>query len=246
VNQLTCLTRSRARYFFREGGTSEVREFGGIIVVGIIAIVLLFNVFGNEDSSRGISGSYTEDTYNELPSEPDRSQILDTIKNSKANSIEQLVKESFPLLDTVQSDQGMARIYMTTKLSLPEVSDALSGQIKPEEISERQEGKQALIYPEHFVIIQESDEEPGLVTIELSSDQFVRNNYRPSFFQGMLAYYILDEVLDVDDWHKKRNRACKQNGDCYGGYGMFGKYNSGGSGSLRGSSNRGGGPGTGK
>ncbi|ARI76804.1 DUF4247 domain-containing protein [Halobacillus mangrovi] len=222
-----------------------MREYGGIIVVGIIAIVLLFNVFGNDEASRGISGSYTEDTYNELPSEPERSEILENIRTSNANSIEELVKNNFPLLDTIQSDQGMSRIYMTRELSLPEVSEALSDKINPEEISERQEGKQALIYPEHFVIIQESEEEPGVITIELASDQFVRNNYHPSFFQGMLAYYILDEVLDVDDWHKKRNSRCKQTGDCYSGYGMYGNYNSG-SGSLRGSSNRGGGPGAGK
>ncbi|KHE72210.1 DUF4247 domain-containing protein [Halobacillus sp. BBL2006] len=222
-----------------------MRDFGGIIVVGIIAIVLLFNVFGNDEASRGMSGSYTEDTYNELPSEPSRSEILENIRNSNASSIEELIKNNFPLLDTVQSDQGRSRIYMTKELSLPEVSEALSDKIKPEEISERQEGKQALIYPNRFVILQESEEEPGVVTIELASEQFVRNNYHPSFFQGLLAYSILNRVLGVNDWHNKRNTRCKQTGDCYSGYGMYGNYNSG-SGSLRGSSNRGGGPGAGK
>ncbi|MBH0230147.1 DUF4247 domain-containing protein [Halobacillus yeomjeoni] len=224
-----------------------MREFGGMIVVGVIAVILLFTMFGNnDDQMRGMSGSYTEDTYNDLPDEPSRAEILKNVKDSKANSIEQLVQNNFPLLDTIRTDQGISRIYMTRELTLPEVAESLKGAIKPVEVSEQVESRQALIYPEHFVIIQESQEEPGLVTIELASDQFVKNNYSPGFFEGMLAYYILDEVLDVDDWFKKRKRSCQKTGDCYGGYGMYGSYNSGGSGSLRGSSNRGGGPGSGK
>lgn len=223
-----------------------MKDFAGIIVVGIIAFFLLFNMFGSGDDQRGMSGSYTEDTYEELPSEPSRSEILNTIENSDANSIESLVKESFPLLDTVRSDQGLSRIYMTKELTLPEVADSLSKAIKPEEISERQEEKQVLIYPDHFVIVQESEEEAGVVTIELASDEFVRNNYSPGFFNGLFAGYLLNRMLGSNDWYDRRRANCQQTGNCYGGYGMYGNYNSGGSGSIRGSSNRGGGPGTGK
>ncbi|TGB04063.1 DUF4247 domain-containing protein [Halobacillus salinus] len=230
-----------------------MKDFAGIIVVGIIAIVLLFNVFGpDKNPLRGMTGSNVEDTYNELPDEPDRSEIINTIdqfngdSNNTSSSIEELIQRAFPLLDTVQSDNGVSKIYMTRELTLPEVADQLSDQVQPQEISERQSDKQVLVYPETFVIIQESSEEPGLVTIELAGDQFVRNNYSPSFFDGLLAYYILDEVLDVDDWFKKRRNTCRQTNDCYGGYGVFGGLKSNNSGSFRGSSNRGGGPGTGK
>ena len=224
-----------------------MKDFAGIIVVGIIAVVLLFNVFGDGGSPlRGMTGSNTEDTYNELPSEPSRSEILSTIRDTDVNSIESLVQQAFPLLDTVQTEQGISKIYMTKELTLPEVADELSDNIQPEEISERQSDKQVLVYPDNFVIIQESNSEPGLVTIELASDQFVKNNYSPDFFDGLLAFYILNRVLDTDDWFDKRKNRCQQTGNCYGGYGMYGGLNSGGSGSFRGSSNRGGGPGTGK
>ncbi|CDQ18297.1 protein of unknown function [Halobacillus karajensis] len=222
-----------------------MKDYAGIIVVGIIAFFLLFNVFGGNDQ-RGMSGSATEDTYGELPSEPDRSEILNTIEMSEAKDIESLVQESFPLLDTVRSDQGISRIYMTKELTLKEVADSLSSAISPEEISERQENKQALIYPDHFVIIQESDEEAGLITIELASDEFVRNNYSPSFFQGLFLGSLLNRALGSNDWYDRRRSSCQQTGNCYGGYGMYGNYNSGGTSSMRGSTNRGGGPGTGK
>ncbi|WP_226583723.1 DUF4247 domain-containing protein [Halobacillus litoralis] len=222
-----------------------MKDYLGIIVVGIIALFLVFNVFGN-DEPRGMSGSYTEDTYGELPSEPDRSEILKTIENSDARTIEQLIQESFPLLDTIRSDQGISRIYMTRELTLPEVADSLSEAIAPEEISTRQEEKQILIYPDDFIIIQESQEEPGVVTIELASDDFVRNNYSPGFFNGFFTAVLLNRMLGSNDWYNRRRSTCQQTGSCYGGYGMYGNYNSGGTGSMRGSTNRGGGPGTGK
>ncbi|MEC3882898.1 DUF4247 domain-containing protein [Halobacillus sp. HZG1] len=222
-----------------------LKDYAGIIVVGIIAFFLLFNVFGGNDQ-RGMSGSYTEDTYGELPSEPDRSEILNGLENSGTNDIESLVQNHFPLLDTVRSEQGISRIYMTKQLTLTEVSDSLTSAIPPEEISERQENKQALIYPDHFVILQESTEEPGVITIELASDDFVRNHYSPGFFSGLFLGSILNRSLGSNDWYERRRANCQQTGNCYGGYGMYGNYNSGGTTSMRGSSNRGGGPGTGK
>ncbi|RWZ59780.1 DUF4247 domain-containing protein [Halobacillus fulvus] len=222
-----------------------MKNFTGLFVVGIIAIVLLFNVFAGGEGSRGVSGSYIEDTYNELPSEPSRSEIIDTIESSSANNIEQLVQEAFPLLDTVRTEQGISRIYITKELNLPEVANYLSAQIQPEEISSRQDRKQVLVYPDHFVILQESIDEPGLITIELANDEFVRRNYSPGFFQGMLAYSLLNRALGSSDWSSRRSAQCQQTGDCYSGYGMYGGYN-GTSGTFRGSSTRGGGPGTGK
>lgn len=222
-----------------------MKDYAGIIVVGIIAFFLLFNIFGGNDE-RGMTGSNTEDTYGELPSEPSRSEILNTIENSDAGNIESLIKESFPLLDTVRSEQGISRIYMTKELTLPEVADSLSNAINPEENSERQENKQVLVYPDHFVIIQESTEEAGVITIELAEDDFVKNNYSPGFFNGLFAGYLLNRMLGSNDWYDRRRSTCQQTGNCYGGYGMYGNYNAGGTSSMRGSTNRGGGPGTGK
>ncbi|UOQ94129.1 DUF4247 domain-containing protein [Halobacillus shinanisalinarum] len=223
-----------------------MRNYVGVIIVVIIAVVIGFNMFGNNGGSRGMTGTYTEDTYGELPSEPSRSEIINNINNSDASSIEELIKQGFPLLDTVRTDRGISKIYMTQELTLPKVAELLETNRAPEEVSQRNDGKQVLVYPDDFVILQESDAEPGLVLIELSSDEFVRNNYSPSFFQGLLAYSLLNRMLDSNDWSRRRASTCQSTGNCYGGYGMYGGFNSGSSGSFRGSSNRGGGPGAGK
>ncbi|WP_101844649.1 DUF4247 domain-containing protein [Halobacillus sp. Marseille-P3879] len=224
-----------------------MKDYAGLFIVVIIAIVIAYNSFGSfGDGTRGMSGSNAEDTYEELPSEPPRSEILDSIEQSEAGSVRQLLSDSFPLLDTVETDEGNSEIFMTQELTLPEVAEELERKIEPEEVSDREEGKQVLIYPDEFVILQESEEEPGLILIELSSDEFVRNNYSPNFFQGLLAYSLLNRMLGSNDWAERRQSRCQSGGDCYGGYSMYGGSNSDSSGSFRGSSNRGGGPGTGK
>ncbi|MCA0969818.1 DUF4247 domain-containing protein [Halobacillus litoralis] len=255
----------------------NIKDLAGLAIAVIVGIILLFNVFGEDDDPlRGMTGSYTQDTYNELPDEPSRNEIIDNIDNYSSNgtssendnesqtqddsddaqtdsssskSIEELIQVAFPLLDTVNRNNGTSKIYMTRELTLPEVVQQLSDEIQPEEISQRQDDRQVLVYPEHFVIVQESNEEPGLVTIELANDRFVRENYSPSFFNGMLTAIVLNRVLDADDWFDRRRSSCRQSNDCYGGYGMYGSFgsnSSGNSGSFRGSSTRGGGPGTGK
>ncbi|MFC7320322.1 DUF4247 domain-containing protein [Halobacillus campisalis] len=223
-----------------------MKDYVGLFIVIIIAIVVAYNSFGNfGNGSRGMSGSNAQDTYQELPDEPSRSEVLAAIDDSEATSIRSVIRDSFPLLDTVETDEGDSEIYMTQELTLPETAEQLENKINPEDISDREEGKQVLFYPNEFVILQESDEEPGLVLIEVASDEFVRNNYSPSFFQGLVAYSLLNSMLGSNNWASQRESSCRASGDCYGGYGMYGGSNSG-SGSFRGSTNRGGGPGSGK
>ncbi|MCP3030570.1 DUF4247 domain-containing protein [Halobacillus sp. A1] len=223
-----------------------MKDYVGLFIVIIIAIVVAYNSFGNfGNGSRGMSGSNAQDTYEELPDEPSRSEVLAAIEDSEATSIRSVIRDSFPLLDTVETNDGDSEIYMTQELTLPETAEQLEKKIDPEDISDREEGKQVLFYPNEFVILQESDEEPGLVFIEVASDEFVRNNYSPSFFQGLVAYSLLNSMLGSNNWASQRESRCQASGDCYGGYGMYGGSNSG-SGSFRGSNNRGGGPGSGK
>ncbi|MFC7061534.1 DUF4247 domain-containing protein [Halobacillus seohaensis] len=221
-----------------------LKDYAGVFIVIIIAVVISFNSFGNfGGGSKGMSGSNAQDTYGELPDEPPRSEVLSAIDESEATSIRKLLSDGFPLLDTVDADQGSAEIFMTQELTLPEVAEQLENKIKPEEISDSEDGKQVLIYQDEFVILQESDEEPGLILIELSNKEFVEKNYSPSFFQGLLAYSLLNRMLGSNNWATQRQSRCESTGGCYGGYAMYGGSNSN---SMRGSSNRGGGPGTGK
>ena len=163
--------------------------------------------------------------------------------------IQEIVEDRYQLEDVIESsvDSGdVSKVYTADK-DLVSVASYLQDQIKPNEVSEVKEGKQILVYDDYIVTLSEGEDSNTLV--EVATVGFVRDNYQPSFFDGLLAYYILDEILDVDDWGKKQKNRCKSSsGNCYGGYSATGGAYKGPTNtpSFRGSSSRGGGPGTGK
>ncbi|WP_347549305.1 DUF4247 domain-containing protein [Pseudalkalibacillus hwajinpoensis] len=164
--------------------------------------------------------------------------------------IQEIVEDRYQLEDVVESsvDEGdFSRVYQAGE-DIPAVASYLKEQIKPNEVSEVKDGKQILVYDDYIVTLLKGEDESSTL-VEVATVGFVRDNYQPDFFDGLLAYYILDEILDVDDWGKKQKERCKSNsGNCYGGYRATGGTYKGPSTipSFRGSSSRGGGPGTGK
>lgn len=168
--------------------------------------------------------------------------------------IVEFINNEYILHDTVSSvtdSSNFSEIYVAENQSIEQVATNLISHEQPVEISENKEGKQVLIYNDLFVIITEDLENPSNTFVEVANKEFVRNNYSPDFFDGLFLLWVLDEVLDVDDWGKKRNQQCKQYPEnCYGGY-----YGTGGgfkginkTPTVRGGSSnvRGGGPGAGK
>lgn len=220
-----------------------MKDIGSVVLFSIFAAFIAFFIFDSgEDTGSGISGTYEQGSYDSLPEEPSRGEVEDTLDSQSFTSVENMMEETFPQLDTVQTDRGRAEIYMTSEYNLVEVEELIVEEVPPEERGERQGDKQALIYPDEFVILKESEEEAGLVLIEVAEKEFVRNNYSPSFFDGMLAYALLNQAFGTNDWRNNQQNRCQNAGGCYGGYAMYG----GNGGSFRGSTNRGGGPGAGK
>ncbi|WP_077303066.1 DUF4247 domain-containing protein [Virgibacillus pantothenticus] len=167
------------------------------------------------------------------------------------HDIAEFINQNYTFQDVVSSQENssdISEIYIAEDKSIDEVVNELQEHEEPEKLSERSDNKQALIYDNLFVIVTEDEDNPENSTVEIAEQQFVRDNYNPSFFNGLFALWLLDEVLDVDDWGKKRQRKCKNSGDCYGGYqssgGLYKKSSD--SKSIRSSSVRGGGPGAGK
>ncbi|TLS39120.1 DUF4247 domain-containing protein [Pseudalkalibacillus caeni] len=166
--------------------------------------------------------------------------------------IREIIADRYTLEDTVKSSvdsNDAARIYAAEGKTIDDVSTYLQEQIKPNNASEKKDGKQILVYDETFVTLTEDEENPDDTLIEVASTGFVRDNYQPGFFNGFIAYYILDEILDVDDWGKRQKQRCLQSGgNCYKGYNSSRGAYKGPSvpPSFRGSGSRGGGPGTGK
>ncbi|KKI93194.1 hypothetical protein WQ54_04905 [Bacillus sp. SA1-12] len=169
------------------------------------------------------------------------------------DGIAEFIETNYVLQDVVSSQQGsneISEIYLAENKSIDKVAADLQAYEKPREVSEKKDDKQVLIYQDSFVILTKNQDNPEHTLVEISTYNFVRNNYNPSFFNGLFAFWLLDSVLDVDDWRKRQQSKCyKNNDDCYRGYQSSGGwYKSGGNSTVRGgtSSVRGGGPGTGK
>lgn len=162
------------------------------------------------------------------------------------------VQSKYPLYDVVASttnSSNYSEIYSAEGKSLDEVASEIGGVKNPVQVSEENENGKALVYNDMFVLLSQDEENPSNTLIELANKEFVRNNFNPGFFEGMLLMAILDDVLDVDDWGKNRRLKCSTNPElCYGGYsssgGSFKGYKN--TPSVRGTTIRGGGPGAGK
>ncbi|MBM7649429.1 hypothetical protein JOC78_002382 [Bacillus ectoiniformans] len=161
-------------------------------------------------------------------------------------SAEEHIVENYPLIDAVESQvnsEDRSLIYQAENRKVEELADELIQVEEPDQTGKYTEGKQVLIYDDQFIILSEDPETPDHSLIEISDEEFVRDNYRPGFFTGMLLGQFLSNSFG-SSWDK--NARCRQynNDDCYNGYGSSGGYYGGSSG--RGSTFRGGGPGTGK
>ncbi len=166
-----------------------------------------------------------------------------------STSILEIISDEYPLEDVVESStnsEDTARVFVAKDKSISKVSSFIKDKKEPTNKSEIKDNKQILIYEDYFVTLTKDENDPDNTLIEVASDGFARDNYRPSFFSGFIAYYILDEVFDVDDWGKRQSQRCA--GKCYRGYNQSGGTYKGPTtpSSFRGSGNRGGGPGSGK
>ncbi|KAB8138278.1 DUF4247 domain-containing protein [Gracilibacillus oryzae] len=219
-----------------------------LIVSGLFLCILLVGCgqdqFGNISAFDGSSSVSIED----IETEETKEEITDNLRNSNTTEIDMLIGNNFNLVDTAAGENTNSNIYATDKFEVQELASIFQDINQPEEISDYIDNQQILIYPDYFVILKDAEDLNNVVYIEVASDEFVRNNYSPNFLATYFAIRILDDVLDVDDWAKKRRSACQTSG-CYGGYTSGQSYNKSGAtnSTSRGlGSFRGGGPGSGK
>ncbi|KIL44328.1 DUF4247 domain-containing protein [Jeotgalibacillus soli] len=168
------------------------------------------------------------------------------------DDISDFISGSYQLYDTVSSAENsddFARIYLAEDQDISSVASELQKHEEPTEMSEPRNGKQILVYDNQFVTLTESEDDSSDTIIELAGEEFVRNNYSPSFFEGYLLATFLNNIFG-NSWSNDRSQACRSNPDrCYGGYGSAGTFvGKNAVPSLRGGSSsvRGGGIGEGK
>jgi hypothetical protein len=171
---------------------------------------------------------------------------------SFGQSIRDTIDEDYPLKDVVESSTNSddeAFVYVAKKKNLDDVSKALQEKKSPDKVSEKNEGRQVLVYEDYFVTLMNDEDNPDNTLIEVANYGFVRENYRPSFFQGLLAMSLLNNFLGVNNWGSRQQSRCRASAaGCYGGYaGSGGNYKGPTTvPSFRKTSPRGGGPGAGK
>ncbi|WP_121615143.1 DUF4247 domain-containing protein [Virgibacillus halodenitrificans] len=179
-------------------------------------------------------------TSEELPDEPEKNELISSIKADGSYEIDDLIEAHFPLIDVVNGDTYDAEVFATKRFNREEIVSLLASVIEPREISEEKDQQQIMVYEDDFVTVKPSEDDSSVMVIEVASKEFVRNNYSPSFLSTYFTYRLLDSMLG-NNWSDRRSREC-QNGGCYGGYsgGAYGAPKRGNT------SYRGGGPGSGK
>ena len=149
------------------------------------------------------------------------------------HGIAAFINDHYTFYDVISSQDNtsdLSEIYIAEDQTIDQVVVELKGYQEPTNISEKHDMKQVLVYD------------------DLASQGFVRDNYQPSFFNGLFAIWMLNNLLGSDNWVNKRQNECQYREDCYGGYYSSGGYykNSDNTRSIRSSTVRGGGPGSGK
>ncbi|QBP43091.1 DUF4247 domain-containing protein [Paenisporosarcina antarctica] len=166
------------------------------------------------------------------------------------DGIEDYIGSTYQLFDTVTStanSDDYAQVYIAENQDISTVASDIQNHEKPSEMSEERDGKQIFIYDNQFVTLTESQDNSSDTMIEVAGEEFVQKNYRPSFFEGYLLASLLGNMFG-NNWGSNRSQACKVNpSSCYGGYNAAGTFAGKNSvPSIRGSSVRGGGTGSGK
>ncbi|MFD2044694.1 DUF4247 domain-containing protein [Ornithinibacillus salinisoli] len=200
-----------------------------MLLIGLLFLLILLAACSSRGMDQG--GSITAE---DIPEEPQKDEITDTINNSKNYEIDDVIEANFPRMVTVEGDSSNAEVYATQQFGLSELSSVLSTAIKPEEVSDVKDNQQILIYPDHFLTLRESDADQDVLLIEVASDEFVERNYSSNFLSTYFSIRLLESMLGVNNW---------------GGRSSGGYTGVGGMGDTPGRGNttfRGGGPGTGK
>ncbi|BAU27812.1 uncharacterized protein DUF4247 [Aneurinibacillus soli] len=109
-------------------------------------------------------------------------------------------ENSYPLESITQNGQQQSKVYRAENKTVPQVAEELRQQEEPKEISKTDTERMFLVYPDKWYHLQKDPKKPEDTLIEISNNEFVRQNYSPSFLEG----YILASVLgNLFDSHKR-------------------------------------------
>lgn len=111
-------------------------------------------------------------------------------------SLASTTAEQYPLVSVNGSGSETSYVYRAADQTVPEVASALADKRKPEQISEQNNERMFLVYNNEWYHLQQDPENPEDTLVEISSVEYVRNNYSPSFLETYLIASIIGDLFD--------------------------------------------------
>ncbi|XJZ28041.1 DUF4247 domain-containing protein [Bacillota bacterium Lsc_1132] len=102
---------------------------------------------------------------------------------------------TYPLESIVENASQVSKVYRVENKTVPEVAEEISANKKPQEISKPDSEKMFLVYPNEWYVLQKDPQKPKDTLIEVDNKEFIRENYNPSFFNGFITGYILNDLF---------------------------------------------------
>jgi hypothetical protein len=104
---------------------------------------------------------------------------------------------NYPLVSVSEKGNQSSRVYRAENQTVPEVAHALADEKSPQEISKDDPEHMFLVYPDEWYHVQRDPQKSTDTLIEVSSKEFVKQNYNPSFLQGYIAAHLVDQLFDI-------------------------------------------------
>ncbi|MBO2942986.1 DUF4247 domain-containing protein [Paenibacillus sp. F411] len=109
------------------------------------------------------------------------------------------VKSSYPLESVNRMDNASSYVYRAENKSVPIVAQELAADTAPDEMSKDDTERMFLVYGDDIYHLQQDPEKPEDTLVEISSREYVRQNYDSSFLQGYLTAVLIGNLFDALD-----------------------------------------------
>lgn len=106
------------------------------------------------------------------------------------------VKDEYPLESVNGSGNETSYVYRAVGQTVPEVATQLIEKKKPDEQSEQSTERMFLVYSNEIIHVQQDTKIPEDTLVEVSSKEYVRQNYNMSFLQGYLLASLIGDLFD--------------------------------------------------
>lgn len=112
-----------------------------------------------------------------------------------ACSISDTVKEQYPLESVNGSGKETSYVYRAADRTVPDLASELSEQRKPDQQSEESTERMFLVYSNEIIHLEQAPDNKDDTIIEVSSKEYVRQNYSSGFLQGYLVASVLGDLF---------------------------------------------------